>query len=52
MRKKEIKTIREMRALAEKVFLNELKFEEINFKTNEEKKWFEYALRGIEHIDE
>ncbi len=48
MSRKEMKKIREMRALAEKVYLGELKQEDITFKDSEEKKWFEYALRGLQ----
>ena len=46
-----MKTIREMRTLAEKVYLNELNKENIKLKSEEEKKWFEYALRGLERIE-
>ncbi len=48
MSKTEMKKIREMRALAEKVYLKELKVEEITFESDEDRKWFDYALRGLE----
>jgi hypothetical protein len=48
MSKTEIEKSREMRALAEKVYLGELKQEEIKFNDEDEKGWFEYALRGLE----
>lgn len=48
MSKNEMKTIREMRALAEKVFLGKVKQEEITFKSEDEKGWFEYALKNLE----
>ncbi len=48
MSKKEMEKIREMRKLAEKVYLGELKKDEITFKDSEEKEWFNYALRGLE----
>jgi hypothetical protein len=48
MSKNEMKKIREMRGLAEKVFLGKMKKEQITFKSAEDEKWFEYALRGLE----
>lgn len=43
----EMETIQKMRKIAEQVFLGELKEEDVNFKDEEEKSWFDYAMRGL-----